>query len=359
MNLKILHIAAIGHHAEGIGTVLDILCREQKKLGAEVRVVSKNINRIYHDIDITTILTYRAFKDYISDWCPDVVIFHSVYHKEYLFFAKVLQKECIPYMVQMHGALSRNNYKKGHLKKMIANALFFNQFLRRAKGIIYLSKEEQSDCIVSTINKKGFIIPNGCFHALLPIDDSVPDFPLDIIYIGRIQVNHKGLDLLIEAIMDLPDAYRDRIYISIYGNEDDVDTSRFIEMAKTQSEVISYRGAIYGEDKYNRLNRSDLYIQTSRYEGMPMGVLEALSYGIPCILTTETNLGNVVEANKAGWKCSASAYSIRDAIIRAVDEYSASPAYYKSNAAELSKAYEWSNIAARSMDIFKEIIVKK
>ena len=40
----------------------------------------------------------------------------------------------------------------------------------------------------------------------------------------------------------------------------------------------------------------DLFIHTFRFEGHPIAVLEALSYGIPCLLTPGTNMAGEVEA---------------------------------------------------------------
>ncbi|QHG18524.1 glycosyltransferase [Nostoc sp. ATCC 53789] len=45
----------------------------------------------------------------------------------------------------------------------------------------------------------------------------------------------------------------------------------------------------------------DLLIHTFRFEGHPIAVLEALSYGIPCLLTPGTNIAGEVEAAGAGW----------------------------------------------------------
>ena len=46
--MRILHIAPIGHHAEGIGGVLMKLVPEQMNLGHEVRIISIYNNLIYN-----------------------------------------------------------------------------------------------------------------------------------------------------------------------------------------------------------------------------------------------------------------------------------------------------------------------
>lgn len=46
------------------------------------------------------------------------------------------------------------------------------------------------------------------------------------------------------------------------------------------------------------LLQTDLFIQTSRHEGMPMGLLEALSIGVPCLVTVGTSLGHIIKIQR-------------------------------------------------------------
>ena len=48
-------------------------------------------------------------------------------------------------------------------------------------------------------------------------------------------------------------------------------------------EVVKLNREIDEEEKRQILLDTDVFIQTSRFEGMPMGILEALSYGLPCL----------------------------------------------------------------------------
>jgi glycosyltransferase involved in cell wall biosynthesis len=44
--------------------------------------------------------------------------------------------------------------------------------------------------------------------------------------------------------------------------------------------------------KYYSLNQVDLFINVSEYEGIPISIMEAMAYGIPCLAT---NVGGVRE----------------------------------------------------------------
>ena len=147
--MKILHVAPIGHQSEGIGTVLKHLEKEQIALGHDVRIVTKYKNEVYNDWGLITINNNHDFLSFIELWIPDIVLFHSLYEIEFLGFARILNRKKIPYIVQMHGALSKENYKKNRLKKLVANWLWYNSYLKKAKCIFYLNQAEYENiCLI-------------------------------------------------------------------------------------------------------------------------------------------------------------------------------------------------------------------
>lgn len=355
--MKILHISQIGRLKEGIGSVLYKLVPLQRELGNQVKIISVFKNEVYPDFLVEYVKNESDFCNIIDIFEPDIVIFHSVYYIPYLHFYRVLLNRQIPYLIQMHGALSKQNYAKGQFKKWVANKLFFNKFLKKARAIIFLNDAERKNCIVNTLNTNSIIIPNGCDKVQsLFLAKSNLQFPLDILYIGRIDMIHKGNDKLIEAMEILKREKYDKCKISVYANPNDPDLQVFIKNIENMKGLIEYKGGIYGKDKDRRMKEADLFILTSRYEGMPMGVLEALSYGIPCIVTPGTNMSNEIADIKAGWVSSFDAIQIAQTIKKAVEEYSDEPNQFKVNAHNLSKEYNWEKIAKDSIYSYQSLL---
>lgn len=350
--IKILHIAPIGKQAEGIGTVLKRLTHEQIKLGCDVRIVSKYQNDVYDDFEFITIKTPKAFLQYIVSYEPNIVVFHSMYEMEYIGFSKILKKRNIPYLVQMHGALSVENYKKGYIKKWIANKIWFNKFLKDSRCIIYLNKAEYDNCVVNCINSNYAILPNGCDLKLCDCGIREINNIIDIIYIGRINIIHKGLDVLVKAIQLLKNDGFLNVHFSFYGNVNDPDVDEFKELIKPLNGYADFYGGIYGEAKEQRLKKCDIFILTSRYEGMPMGVLEALSYGIPCILTPGTNMSDIVMSYNAGWTADFTAESISNKIREACSRLRIEALKYRKNAFAISKQFAWDAIAKEAVSVY-------
>ncbi|MCQ2232240.1 MAG: glycosyltransferase [Paludibacteraceae bacterium] len=355
--MKILHIAPIGDLKQGIGSVIESLSYYQRIIGNELKIVSPRKNNAYPDMDVIHIEKSKEFNTLINTWKPDIVHFHSVYWKQYLSFYKILKKRGVPYIVQMHGALSEANYSKNKLKKFIANTLFFNSYLRNAKGLVFLSENELIRCVAKDLCKSWYIIPNGCNVPVLEVRKHNKDHKfLDVIYIGRIEYQVKGLQPLVDAIKFISERNLKNIRFSFYGNPLDPDVDKLKKDLSQCNNIAGYYGGIYGEEKDKRFRDADLFILTSPSEGLPMGVLEALSYGIPCILTPGTNMAEIVENVQAGWKTELDTNCIVETIRKADAEISDNSERYRNNAIELAKKYDWSLIAQTSIEIYRKVI---
>lgn len=118
-------------------------------------------------------------------------------------------------------------------------------------------------------------------------------------------------------------------------------------------DIIKFHDGIVGEEKKTVLLDTDIFIQTSRFEGMPMGILEALSYGIPCLVTIGTTLGTVVEKYNAGWCADTSIDAIAEKISEAVqDRINWKLKSY--NAQKLIKnEFEWNKVCEKELMFYQ------
>ena len=56
----------------------------------------------------------------------------------------------------------------------------------------------------------------------------------------------------------------------------------------------------FGEEKNNILNIIDIFVHPSRNEGLPTSVIEAASFGKPCLVSEATNIADKIIKYKAG-----------------------------------------------------------
>lgn len=286
---------------------------------------------------------------------PDIVIFHECYRPPYLKIAKNLRNNKIPYVIVPHGELRKEAQRKKWIKKKFANLLLFNRFINNSIGIQCLSEAE----IQATLFKKNkFIGSNGVF---MPLDKKKKEDynTIRFIYIGRYEWYVKGLDLLFDAIKNVDDFLRkNKAHFDLYGPDiyGRFKTVEKLVRERNIEDLVSLHLQIEGEEKKNAILKSDFFIQTSRHEGMPMGILEALSYGIPCILTEGTTLAKKVSDNCAGWNAGNTADSISNCIVSAIKDQHLWNSFSK-NAVEFVKGeYSWEKVSEENVNKYRVII---
>ncbi|MBQ8580222.1 MAG: glycosyltransferase [Oscillospiraceae bacterium] len=288
---------------------------------------------------------------------PTLAVFHEVYRPAFLSLARLLRKRGIPYIVVPHGCLTGQAQKRKWLKKAVANVLLFGPFLKKARAIQYLSESEQSR---SVFRCPGFVSGNGV-EIPGPIPTKTPADGCRLLYIGRLEIAIKGLDILLDALAkDAQLLRQSRCRLDIYG-PDSEDAHAFLRRRSAQlgiDDLVSVHDAVVGEEKRKLLLQADYFIQTSRSEGMPMGILEALSYGLPCIVTAGTGLAALVEENGAGFGCETSVQGIADALCRALREQNARPAQAKAAARLAAECFDCHVLAAEAVAHYREICQK-
>ena len=179
-------------------------------------------------------------------------------------------------------------------------------------------------------------------------------------FLGRFDINHKGLDYLFDSL-DLLEKQGVSLKFEIFG------TGTAEQIKYVNKRILKYRhldvqnkGTIYGQKKKEALEKCNILILTSRYEGSPMTVLDGLSYGNPCIVTPGTNVADEVELNNIGWKTELDSSKIAECILKADQEYKATAhKMYERCKKYVEDNYSWDTIAAKSIELYGWILEKK
>ena len=289
---------------------------------------------------------------------PDVVVFHEVYRIGFLRIAKQLKKRGVSYIIVPHACLTNHALKIKKLKKFVGNIILFNKFIKNAKAIHCLSEYEK---IETNFNVSKFVCANGI--DLPPIVKREFDLEyLRFVYVGRLHIYHKGLDILIDAIAKIKEfLIENNTRFEIYGP--DIYKSKYIlekRIAKNHLEnVITIKESVYGDEKIKVLLSSNIFIQTSRLEGMPMSILEALSLSMPCVVTEGTTLDKIIVQYNAGWAAKVDSESVAESIKKAVLEKD-NLAAMSINARKLVEDnFSWEEIARKTIEEYKNMLGEK
>ena len=290
---------------------------------------------------------------------PDLVVFESLYYWDDIIFAKQCKKSHIPYVVVPRSALTKQGQSQKHLKKLIGNTLFFKKVIKNAAAIHYLTQKEYKDS-GSIWNKRYFVVPNGFESKYNKQRTFNVSKKIKGLYIGRFDPYQKGLDLLVEACLIIKEEMiRNGMVIELYGPERQGLKKEYQTKIKDLGldsvlHIMNQEG-IFGEEKERVINNSDFFIHTSRFEGMPMAVIEALCCGLPCVVTTGTNMAEAIENNKAGVGCKTNTASISEAIKRVIKDKSLLSDYSR-NALRLGSEYNWDKIAHQTHAEYEKIL---
>jgi 1,2-diacylglycerol 3-alpha-glucosyltransferase len=122
----------------------------------------------------------------------------------------------------------------------------------------------------------------------------IPDDQTLVLSVGRFipQKNPFGMVDLFAAL----EHYRDDLTLLAAGHGSLLEATRAYAAKKGVKNAI-FPGRIPWEDVPSLYTSADIYMITSRYEGQPLTLLEALSSGLPCIVSDIPTLGLVKEAN--------------------------------------------------------------
>ena len=285
---------------------------------------------------------------------PDLAVFQECYRPAYLGIARHLRKNGIPYVIVPHGELGKEAQQKKHFKKLVANLLLFNLFANQSVAIQCLSEREFTE---TAFGSRKFIGTNGVMIPAVK-KETFSRKGVKIVYIGRLDAYHKGLDLLIEAArLSKPILKENKCQIEIFGPDyagryENVE--RLIRENEVQ-DIISLNHEIVGDEKINKLLDSDIFMQTSRFEGMPLGILESLSYGLPCLVTRGTTLGEQVAESGSGWMAETNADSITEQLSKVLDEASTLPEKSDKSIEFVKQNYSWDVIAKKTVDLYCEL----
>lgn len=358
--MKILHIADISFYKAGISHALHQALsyeNQSKGLCSSLLTLNRNIE-VPEDLDFDCVSYDKSQPEaQVMRMKPDLAIFHSFYKLPYIRLAKILNRERIPYLIKPHGAFDRTCRKKGGFKKLAADILFFNRFLAKASGIVYLNENEKMNSYVHHIHN--YYMPNGLeLNNICRLEHFGEINRLNILFLGRIDVYHKGLDCLLEGLSIFFSNYPGSdIQVHIYGGSSKASYGKLIEASERKglNPYVKFHGWVKGTEKEKAFLENDFFILTSRYEGMPMGVLEALSYGLPCLLSEKTNMADLVEKAGAGWKIPLSPEGMAAEIHAAIEEYKKDPAWWRENALSLAERFQWKDLMNGYLETYKQI----
>ena len=223
------------------------------------------------------------------------------------------------------------------------------QAVKNADDIIVLSRGVQ-EYFIKTYNRKTVFIPNGVRKPEIKEADEINKLwglkkDSYVLFLGRI-VPEKGLRYLIEAWTGIK---TDKKLVIAGGSS---DTEVFLDELKSLAgDDVIFTGFQQGQILEELYSNSYIYCLPSDLEGMPLSLLEAMSYGNCCVVSDIPECAEVVE-DKAVLFPKGNVDELR----KALQELLAEPdtvQNYKSVAADfICQKYSWEDLVDRTIMLY-------
>lgn len=279
----------------------------------------------------------------------DVVHFHAEGPCAMIWLPKLLGKRCV---VTIHGLdWQREKWKNGFGSKYIH--LGEKMAVKFADEIIVLSKGVQ-EYFQKTYGRKTLFIPNGVNRPVLCKADLIKNkFGIDkdgyLLFLGRI-VPEKGIRYLLQAYKQL---HTDKKLVIAGGSSDTDDFMKEIQALAAGDDKIIFTGFVAGRALEELYSNAYLYLLPSDLEGMPLSLLEAMSYGNCCVVSDIAECAEVVE-DKAVTFQKSNVQDLKEKLQRLCDD-PATVQKYKNEAADfICGKYNWDEITRKTLAVYED-----
>jgi glycosyltransferase involved in cell wall biosynthesis len=226
--------------------------------------------------------------------------------------------------------------------------------VKHASEIIVLSKGVQ-EYFWKTYRRKTVFIPNGVSRPKAREAKEITEkFGLEkddyILFLGRI-VPEKGLRYLVEAYGGL---VTDKKLVIAGGSS---DTDEFaVELKKMAGENVIFTGFVAGRLWEELYSNAYVYVLPSDLEGMPLSLLEAMSYGNCCVTSNIEECAEVVEDKAVVFRKS-DVGDLQEKLQGLCDEPS-TVQRYKDGAAEfINTKYSWDDAAKKTIKLYRRLLI--
>ena len=244
------------------------------------------------------LLVQFCFKLLITHRHVKIVHIHGAskgsFYRKYVFFllAKYIFRKKVVYHI--HGAMYHLFY---------ANAPRFVQqrirhFVNATDCLIVLSAWWKNYFTENFDPKMIRIVPN--IVSAIPSSSSVKGDSgmIRFLFLGRIG-ERKGVYDLLEVLQANRAALQGKYVLELGGDGETEKLEQLIAQYGLNASV-KFLGFVTGAQKEKRLQEADVYLLPSYHEGLPISVLEAMSFGLPVISTNVGGIPEVVVSHKNG-----------------------------------------------------------
>lgn len=274
----------------------------------------------------------------------DVVHFHAEGPCAMLWIPKLFGKRCV---ATVHGL----DHQRAKWGKFASFYIFAGEkcAVKFADEIIVLSENTQK-YFEDTYSRKTVFIPNGVSkNALKPAEEITERFGLEkdgyILYLGRL-VPEKGIHYLIEAFKEID---TDKKLVIAGGASDSTEYAD--ELKKSACDNIIFTDFVKGGLLEELYSNAYIYVLPSDLEGMPLSLLEAMSYGNCCVTSDIHECKSVIGECGVTFK-KGDVGDLKEKLQRLLNDSEAVEKYKSVSSDYVCNRFNWDEVTRRTLELY-------
>lgn len=240
----------------------------------------------------------------------DVVHVHLARDLVTLPAALSARRHGVPYVVQTHGMVTPST----HPAAAPLDAAWTRPVLRDAAAVCHLTRLERDQLSAVGGHRLRFVeVHNGVPAYDLP---TIPQDPPEVLFAARLHGRKKPLAFV--AMARMLEASGSRARFTLLGPDGGQGSA--VVAATVGCPSITWEGAVDPELLPLRMAEAQVFVLPSVREPYPMAVLEAMSVGLPVVISDDCGLADVVDRTGCGIVTDPSPPSLATAVGKLIDD---------------------------------------
>ena len=277
----------------------------------------------------------------------DVVHFHAEGPCAMLWLPKLFGKRCI---ATIHGL----DHQRAKWGKFARTYIMLGEkcAAKFADEIIVLSKGVQQ-YFQDTYGRETVFIPNGVTKPEIREAQLITEqYGLKkddyILFLGRL-VPEKGVAYLIDAFKNVR---TDKKLVIAGGSSDTAAFAQELKDRAAEDARILFTGFVQGRMLEELYSNAYVYVLPSDLEGMPLSLLEAMSYGSCCVTSDIEECAAVMEEYGATFP-KGDVSALVETLLRLCDEPQLVDAYKQQAADYITGKYSWDDVTEKTLELYR------
>lgn len=302
---------------------------------------SSKLNAIVYSAFATLSAVFKKF---------DVIHFHAEGPSAMVPLAKLFGKKCV---VTIHGLDWQRSKWGGFATKFLK---FGEKMAAKYADEVIVLSQNVKDYFKKTYNRETIFIPNGINTPQIRQPDIIKQkYGIDkdsyILFLGRI-VPEKGVHYLINAYNQLS---TDKKLVIAGGASHTSEYEADVHHLAKNNKNIIFTGFVQGEELDELYSNAYVYCLPSDLEGMPISLLEAMSYSNCCLTSDISECTEVCKSNAEYFKAG-DIDDLKDKLEKLINNSKLVTEYKSVSQDYVLTKYNWDDVTQKTLELYKRVV---